>query len=312
MEALVVSSCPMAMFISLCNQSNSYGRAPGSALGWVSDCGGEAMLATVRIFDTGSGDGEWLIGTKMWMSSGMAAYGSTCEEVAIGSGMAEFAPSNLSGSSTLMGGGVPKAADGSFFLGVLCWETGIEVVGQVCCSCSKAPWTWRLRVLARVGWGLKVEFGDGARVMLIAPGFMLHKFTSIMAGSWAASPTVAASQSGSSSKSNTKASTPTFSPPWQTTHSLHCSNLHACNWWRNNKGSSRVHLPSGCWGVPWWIVACAVQHHSSGWRHMASPGLCLSVKPGIGPPLPEIPGVLGECAPTWPLGQRSSCTWQLD
>ena len=75
----------------------------------------------------------------MWMSLGMAMCCGTCEEVAIGSGMAESAPSNLSVSSTLVWGGAPKATDGSLFLGVLCWETGVEIVWELCCSCSKAP-----------------------------------------------------------------------------------------------------------------------------------------------------------------------------
>ena len=57
------------------------------------------------------------------------------------------------------------------------------------------------------------EMGDGARVVLIASGVMLHKSTSIMVGSQVVSPIVAEFQSGSSLKLNTKASIPTFSPP---------------------------------------------------------------------------------------------------
>ena len=44
----------------------------------------------------------------------------TCEEVAIGSGVAKSVPSRMSGSSTLVEGGVPKATDDSFLLGMLC------------------------------------------------------------------------------------------------------------------------------------------------------------------------------------------------
>ena len=58
MEALVVSSYPMAMFISPCSQSTSSDRVPRSVLGQVSDHGVEAMLATVRPINTGGGDGE--------------------------------------------------------------------------------------------------------------------------------------------------------------------------------------------------------------------------------------------------------------
>ena len=74
----------------------------------------------------------------MWMSSGMAMHCSI-KGVAISLGMAESTPSSLIGSSTLVGGGAHNAADGSFLLGMLCWETGIEVVGEVCCTSSKAP-----------------------------------------------------------------------------------------------------------------------------------------------------------------------------
>ena len=73
------------------------------------------------------------------MSLGMATCCNTCEEVANGSGAAESAPCRPSGSSTLVRGGAPKAADGDFLSGVLCWETGIELVQEVCCSHSKAP-----------------------------------------------------------------------------------------------------------------------------------------------------------------------------
>ena len=232
MEGLVVSHHPMATFISPCSQSTYSDRVPRSALRWVSDHGVEAMLAAVRLFNTGGRDGEWLIGTEMWMSAGVAACCGTCKELAIGSGMAESAPSDPSGSSTLVWGGAPKATDGGFLLGVLCWETGIEVAGEVCCSCSKAPLIWKLRVLVIVGWGYMAEMVNGAGVVLIASGVVLHKFTPIMTGSQTASSVVAAFQSGSSSKSNTKALIPAFSPPGQITHSPHCSYLHACNWWR--------------------------------------------------------------------------------
>ena len=166
----------------------------------------------------------------------------TCEEVAIGLGMTESVPSSLSWSSTLVEGEAPKAVNGSFLLEVLCLETGIEVVGEVCCTCSKAPWIWRLRVLAIVGQVVLAEIWDDARVVLIVLGVVLHKSTSIMVGFHVASPLVAASQVSSSSKSKTKASSPVLCPPGQTTHSLHCSNLHASNWWRKPQGF--------LWGLP--------------------------------------------------------------
>ena len=46
MEVLVVSSCPKAAFISLCCQSTSSDRAPGSVLGLVPDNGVEGVLPT--------------------------------------------------------------------------------------------------------------------------------------------------------------------------------------------------------------------------------------------------------------------------
>ena len=50
MEALVVSSHPMATLISLCSQSTSSDRMPASALRWVLDCGVEGELAAVGSF----------------------------------------------------------------------------------------------------------------------------------------------------------------------------------------------------------------------------------------------------------------------
>ena len=48
----------MATFISLCSQSTSSDRMPGSALGQVPDHGVEGMLATVRVFNAEGRDGE--------------------------------------------------------------------------------------------------------------------------------------------------------------------------------------------------------------------------------------------------------------
>ena len=42
------------------------------------------------------------------------------EKVAMASEVAESIPFRLSGSSALVEGGAPKAADGSFLLGLLC------------------------------------------------------------------------------------------------------------------------------------------------------------------------------------------------
>ena len=200
------------------------------------------MLATVGVFDAGGGDGEWLIGTVVGMSLDVAMHYDTCEEVANDLGMDESAPSGPSGSSTLVGGVAPRATDGSFLPEVLCWETGTEVVGKVGCSLSKVPCIWRLRFLVLLGWGLMVEKRGGTGVVLIASGFVPQRSTSIMEGPLVASRAVVAFQSSSSLRSNTKASSPTFSPPGQTTCFPHYSNVHACNWWRRQQAF--------LWGLP--------------------------------------------------------------
>ena len=107
---------------------------------------------------------------------------NTCEEVVNSLGTDESAPSGLSGSSTSMGGGAPKAIDGNSLLGVLSQEMGIEVAERVHCSLSKAPCIWRLRVLAILGWGFDGGKRGGTRVVLIALGFMPQMSTSIIGG----------------------------------------------------------------------------------------------------------------------------------
>ena len=156
------------------------------------------------------------------------------------------------------------------------------------------------------------EVKDGARVVLIALGFMLHKSTSIMDGFWAASPVVAMFQSSSSSKLNTNALIPMFSPPGWTTHSPHCSNLHAYNWWRKLQGflwglpSIRMPrcplLDSGTCNMALFIPTKAYSQSgplsASKTRHWGTSTRDASV--------------LGKDVPTLPLGQRSSHAWQLD
>ena len=43
--------------------------------------------------------------------------------------------------ATSLGGRAPKATDSGSLFGVLCKETGVKMVGEACCSCSKAPWS---------------------------------------------------------------------------------------------------------------------------------------------------------------------------
>ena len=127
MVALVVSSHPMATFISLCSWSTSSGKAPGSALGesqsmeqrehwlqsellmqggwWVTDWdSGEDVI--------GYGCMLWCLwGSGHWLQHGWACFLQA--EWVFYSG----------------GGGAPKATDGSFLPGMMYWETGIDIMG---------------------------------------------------------------------------------------------------------------------------------------------------------------------------------------
>ena len=95
-------------------------------------------------------------------------------------------------------GGAPKATGGSFLLGVLCWEVGAEVVGEVCCSCSKAPWRCRFRAMVISCGGLMAGRGwylcEADRLRFLA--------IFIMGRSWVGSSVWAAFQSGSYWKEN--------------------------------------------------------------------------------------------------------------
>ena len=158
--ALVMSSHSRATFISPCSWSTSL----AGQLDWpwgAQDCGlGEMTGHASGVFDMAGGKGEWLTWTMLGMCLSVTSPGDACEEVAIRSGMAKSVPSRPSGSSALVEGRTPKATDGSFLLDMLCWEVGAGVVGEVCCSCSKAPWRCRLRtnvmshggLTARRGW----------------------------------------------------------------------------------------------------------------------------------------------------------------
>ena len=78
----------------------------------------------------------------------VAAHGDVCVRVAIGTGVAESIPSGPRGSSvSLVEGRAPRATDGSSLFSILHWETGAEAVGEVHCSCSKAPWSCRLMAM---------------------------------------------------------------------------------------------------------------------------------------------------------------------
>ena len=123
MDALVVSSHPMALFICPCSRSTSLERVSMSVLVGVSDCGVVGMLTTLGVSDTRVREGEWLIGT---VSSGIAAHGDTCWEVATSLSAAKTGLSGPNGSSTPMVSGALRAIDVGF-LGVVSPEAGLEV-----------------------------------------------------------------------------------------------------------------------------------------------------------------------------------------
>ena len=117
---LVLSSLSKASFITLCSQSTSLGMLVGLVLGgnggWVP---GE-MLASSGVFDAACREGEGLSRMVFRSCSGVASSREAHEEVVMASGAAESIPFKLRGSSTLVEGRAPKAADGGFLQGMLC------------------------------------------------------------------------------------------------------------------------------------------------------------------------------------------------
>ena len=159
--ALVVTSCSRAAFTSPCSQDTSSGRSVGLAPGGAQDCGQGEILAASNM---ACREGHWLTQTMPGMCSSITSAGDAHEEVAIRWGMAEPVPSRPSGSSALVEGRAPKATEGSFLLGmlcwgVLCWGVRAEVTGGVCCNCSKAPWRCWLRTTVMSCGGLMAGRG---------------------------------------------------------------------------------------------------------------------------------------------------------
>ena len=113
-------------------------------------------------------------------------------------GAAESIPFRPSGSSILVEGGAPKATDGGFLLGVLCWEVVAEAIGNAHCSCSKAPCRCKLRTIVMSHGGLMAGKGDGTCVGLVVSDSMPLSTTSFMGRSWVVPSALAALQSGSS------------------------------------------------------------------------------------------------------------------
>ena len=78
------------------------GQASWISLGEAWGCGLGQMLSALRVFNTVGREGKWLTWTMLGVSSGVASPWDTCEEVAIGSGMAESVSSRPSRSSALV------------------------------------------------------------------------------------------------------------------------------------------------------------------------------------------------------------------
>ena len=74
------------------------------------------------------------------MSPGAATHSGVCVKVATRAGMAEsvsFCPRGSSAPSVECG--ASRATNGGSFLGILCWETGVDAVEEVHCSHSRDP-----------------------------------------------------------------------------------------------------------------------------------------------------------------------------
>ena len=169
MDALVISSHPMDMFISLWHWITLAGRTPvstseGVLVGWK-----VGVLATL---------GAWLIGT---VSSSIATCGNTWEEATTG----------MEESSILVEGGAPRAADFGLS-GVESPSTWLEVSSI---THDRSSWTsvvmlmW-LSVLGRhsmVRWegedGVMVLWGAGA-LGVQSPSVTWERSTCRNEGSW--------------------------------------------------------------------------------------------------------------------------------
>ena len=61
MDALVVSRCPIALFISSCSWSTSLERVFQSVPGWVPGCEAAGMLVTLGVSNARVREGKWLV-----------------------------------------------------------------------------------------------------------------------------------------------------------------------------------------------------------------------------------------------------------
>ena len=133
---------------------------------------------------------EWYLGHLLaWLPVEIPVW------LAIGAGMAGSSSFSLGGPSvTSLGGGAPKAADGSSLFGMLCWETGVEMVGEAHCSHYKASWSCWLMAVAMSWEGSTLVAREGGTtgvvvgawmVVVTLMGWILLRSNSIRGGSWA-------------------------------------------------------------------------------------------------------------------------------
>ena len=178
------------------------------------------------------------------------------------------------------------------FWGILCWETGVDAVEEVHCSCSRAPWKcWFMAMV--MSWGGSVVSARewvgtgvvvGAWMAVVMPsGCTWVRSTSRNHGSLKGSMWASASQRGSSGKALQRqylllelqqlAHLQLMQPAMGmgTGHAIHHGTDVPLIWYRcMSHGISQLHK-----------------------RHMASPHLCPLVAQVFRPPLVECGSMLG-------------------
>ena len=234
MDALVVSSHPMALFILCCSESTSLERAPDFVPGWVPDWGVAGTLITSGVSDARVREGEWLIGMA---SLGMAACGDACWGVGTSLGMAETGLSSLSGSLAPVVNEAPWTTNIGL-LRVLSPEPGMEVSST---TEDKSSWS-SVAILGQVddplGHSMAKHGEEGGVETLQGPGMMGGQSPSIVQERSTCSsealqtglPRVFISQMGSFGSKSSTGSRPPFRPLGLTTCSPHCRSLCTSSW----------------------------------------------------------------------------------
>ena len=91
------------------------------------------------------------------------------------SGQGWLSPSTLAWGDLLfllLRAGASRAVNGNSLFGMLCWDTGAEAVGQVFCSCYKAPWRCRLMAVAMSLGGSMVLAREGGSTSAVGGTWM--------------------------------------------------------------------------------------------------------------------------------------------